>query len=75
VIQAPETGETVSNVSFYTYGLVGAGRPQMPSSDSVPTTTTTTPTTTTTTTTTLAPTTTTLAPTTTTPTSLVTPTS
>jgi cell wall-associated NlpC family hydrolase len=86
VIQAPETGEVVSYVSFYTYGFVGAGRPQMPSGESVPTTTTTTPTTTTTTTTTtLAPTTTTttLAPTTTTTTlaptttttALVTPTS
>jgi len=77
VIQAPETGETVSYVSFYTYGFVGAGRPQMPSSEGAPTTTTTTPTTTTTTTTstTLAPTTTTLAPTTTTSTSLAAPTS
>jgi peptidoglycan DL-endopeptidase CwlO len=82
VIQAPETGETVSYVSFYTYGFVGAGRPQMPSGDSVPTTTTTTPattttttTTTSTTTTTLAPTTTTLAPTTTTSMSVATPTS
>ena len=72
VIQAPETGETVSYVSFYTYGFVGAGRPHMPASESAPTTTTTTPTTTTTTTTTPT-TTTTIAPTTTTPTSLVTP--
>jgi peptidoglycan DL-endopeptidase CwlO len=83
VIQAPETGETVSYVSFYTYGFVGAGRPQMPAGDDVstttttppPTTTTTTTTTTSTTTTTLAPTTTTLAPATTTSTSLGTPTS
>jgi cell wall-associated NlpC family hydrolase len=86
VIQAPETGETVSYVSFYTYGFVGAGRPQMPAGDGVPTpttttttptTTTTTPTTTTTTTTTstTSTTSTTLAPTTTTSTSLGTPTS
>jgi peptidoglycan DL-endopeptidase CwlO len=27
VIQAPETGQTVSYHALYTYGLVGAGRP------------------------------------------------
>jgi cell wall-associated NlpC family hydrolase len=72
IIQAPETGETVSYAPIYYYGLVGEGRPAAAGTGTPgasTTTTTTTPTTTTTvpgTTTTVPVTTTTVAPPTTT---------